>query len=93
MHYMNVLLWHCDQACKQVSNRYCARCIGFNRQYTLFIITLIGIVFSQDDYRVCLASGILQKGGKLPCPVDACGMFTSEVSDFKGQHVKVTVTL
>lgn len=40
---------------------------------------------------MCLASGILQKGGKLPCPVDASGMFTSDVPDFKGQHVKVTV--
>lgn len=40
---------------------------------------------------MCLASGILQKGGKLPCPVDASGMFTGDVPDFKGQHVKVTV--
>lgn len=39
---------------------------------------------------MCLASGILQKGSKLPCPVDASGMFTSDVPDFKGQHVKVT---
>ena len=38
---------------------------------------------------MCLASGILQKGGKLPCPVDASGKFTSEVSDFQGLHVKV----
>ncbi|KAJ7379527.1 Isoleucine--tRNA ligase, cytoplasmic [Desmophyllum pertusum] len=44
--------------------------------------------FGEDDYRVCLASGMLQKGGKLPCPVDASGMFTSEVTDFKGQYVK-----
>lgn len=40
---------------------------------------------------MCLAGGILQKGGKLPCPVDASGMFTSDVPDFKGQHVKVIV--
>ena len=38
---------------------------------------------------MCLASGVLEKGGKLPCPVDASGMFTSDVPDFKGQHVKV----
>ncbi|CAH3114650.1 unnamed protein product [Pocillopora meandrina] len=44
--------------------------------------------FGEDDYRVCLASGIVKKGGKLPCPVDASGKFTSEVSDFQGQHVK-----
>lgn len=48
------------------------------------------ILFFQDDYRVCLANGIIQKGGKLPCPVDASGVFTDEVSDFQGQHVKVT---
>ena len=40
---------------------------------------------------MCLASGILQKGGKLPCPVDASGIFTSDVPDFKGLHVKVTL--
>lgn len=45
----------------------------------------------QDDYRVCLTSGIVKKGGKLPCPVDASGKFTSEVSDFQGQHVKVQI--
>lgn len=48
-------------------------------------------VLFQDDYRVCLASGIVKKGGKLPCPVDASGKFTSEVSDFQGQHVKVQI--
>ncbi|XP_015766182.1 PREDICTED: isoleucine--tRNA ligase, cytoplasmic-like [Acropora digitifera] len=44
--------------------------------------------FGEDDYRVCLANGIIRKGGKLPCPVDASGVFTDEVSDFRGQHVK-----
>ena len=39
---------------------------------------------------MCLANGIVQKGGKLPCPVDESGLFTGEVTDFKGQHVKVT---
>lgn len=29
------------------------------------------------------------KGGKIPCPVDASGCFTDEVSDFKGLYVKV----
>ena len=38
---------------------------------------------------MCLANGIVQKGGKLPCPVDESGVFTGEVTDFKGQHVKV----
>ena len=51
---------------------------------------MIMFILFQDDYRVCMANSILQKGGKLPCPVDASGVFTDEVSDFKGQHVKVT---
>jgi isoleucyl-tRNA synthetase len=44
--------------------------------------------FGEDDYRVCLTNNILQKGEDLPCPVDANGYFTAEVSDFVGQHVK-----
>ena len=43
----------------------------------------------QDDYRVCIDNGIIRKGGKLPCPVDANGKFTDEVKDFATQHVKV----
>lgn len=43
----------------------------------------------QDDYRVSIANGIIKKGGKLPCPVDANGKFTAEVTDFTGQYVKV----
>lgn len=33
-------------------------------------------------------AGIIQKGGKLVCPVDDNGEFTEEVKDFAGQHVK-----
>ena len=44
--------------------------------------------FGEDDYRVCLANGIIGKGEELPCPVDANGRFTAEVPDFKGVHVK-----
>ena len=40
--------------------------------------------FGEDDYRVCLAHGIIQKGGFLPCPVDDAGMFTEDVTDFAG---------
>lgn len=58
---------------------------------TLLVVLNIFLnsIFVQDDYRVCLANGILQKGGKIPCPVDPSGKFTDDVSDFKGQHVKV----
>lgn len=44
--------------------------------------------FGEDDYRVCMANGIIKKGGELPCPVDASGIFTEVVSDFKNQYVK-----
>lgn len=44
--------------------------------------------FGEDDYRVCLANGVIQKGADIPCPVDASGMFTEVVTPVKGQHVK-----
>lgn len=44
--------------------------------------------FGEDDYRVCMAHGVIQKGGDLPCPVDSNGMFTDEVPPVKGLHVK-----
>jgi len=44
--------------------------------------------FGEDDYRVCLAHGVIKKGGELPCPVDGNGMFTDEVPPVKGIHVK-----
>ncbi|CAH1783925.1 unnamed protein product [Owenia fusiformis] len=44
--------------------------------------------FGEDDYRVCLAHGIITKDMEIICPVDASGRFTDEVADFKGQHVK-----
>ena len=38
---------------------------------------------------MCLHNGIFQKGSAVVCPVDASGQFTSEVTDFSGQYVKV----
>ncbi|KAG6497050.1 hypothetical protein ZIOFF_044936 [Zingiber officinale] len=43
--------------------------------------------FGEDDYRVCVASGII-KGVDLFVAVDADGCFTEEVSDFYGRYVK-----
>lgn len=55
------------------------------------MISTYSIIFlPQDDYRVCINSGIISKGGKLPCPVDASGRFTDDVTHFSGQHVKVS---
>jgi isoleucyl-tRNA synthetase len=41
--------------------------------------------FGEDDYRVCLAHGVIEKGEGLPCPVDLNGRFTEEVTDFTGK--------
>ena len=44
--------------------------------------------FGEDDFRVCLAHGVVGKGDSVPCPVNEDGCFTDPVSDFKGHHVK-----
>lgn len=41
--------------------------------------------FGEDDYRVCLAHNIIEKGEGIPCPVDLNGRFTEEVTDFAGR--------
>ncbi|CAM9142618.1 unnamed protein product [Choristocarpus tenellus] len=44
--------------------------------------------FGEDDYRVCLANNVIGKGEDVPCPVDSNGLFTKEVPEYAGQHVK-----
>lgn len=44
--------------------------------------------FGEDDFRVCLAHGVISRGDTVPCPVDDAGCFTEDVVDFKGRHVK-----
>eukprot|EP00755_Sulcionema_specki_P034018 Sspe_Gene.2322::Locus_767_Transcript_1_1_Confidence_1.000_Length_3836::g.2322::m.2322/K01870/IARS, ileS; isoleucyl-tRNA synthetase len=44
--------------------------------------------FGEDDYRVCIAAGVVKKDGKVPCPVDENGLFTDEVPNWKGVMVK-----
>lgn len=46
--------------------------------------------FGEDDYRVCLAHGVIEKKGSLLCPVavDVSGLFTMPIRDFVGIHVK-----
>lgn len=44
--------------------------------------------FGEDDYRVCLAHGVIKKGGDIPCPVDSNGMFTPNITPVAGVHVK-----
>lgn len=45
--------------------------------------------FGEDDLRACIKFGIVLKGESVVCPVDYSGRFTDEVTDFKGQYVKV----
>lgn len=44
--------------------------------------------FGEDDYRVCVANGIVEKGDSLVCPVDESGKYTSKVKDYEGKYVK-----
>lgn len=44
--------------------------------------------FGEEDYRVCLAAGIITRDQDMICPVDASGCFTAPVTDFMGQYVK-----
>ncbi|CAH0562644.1 unnamed protein product [Brassicogethes aeneus] len=44
--------------------------------------------FGEDDYRVCLANGVITKDQDPICPLDASGKFVAPVSDFLGQYVK-----
>ena len=44
--------------------------------------------FGEDDYRVVIANGIVELGGKVPCPIDLNGNFTHEVPDYEGRYVK-----
>jgi isoleucyl-tRNA synthetase len=44
--------------------------------------------FGEDDYRVCLAAGVIAKGEGVPCPVDESGCFMEPVVDFLGRGVK-----
>ncbi|CAG9820621.1 unnamed protein product [Phaedon cochleariae] len=44
--------------------------------------------FGEDDFRVCLAAGVITRDQESICPVDDSGRFTQPVKDFLGQHVK-----
>ena len=53
----------------------------------------VGIVhqspaFGEDDYQVAMKAGVITEKRLPPNPVDEKGIFTSEVRDFEGQHVK-----
>eukprot|EP01080_Neovahlkampfia_damariscottae_P009091 gene9091-1186_t len=43
--------------------------------------------FGEDDYKVCLAQGIIEKEN-VPCPIDENGRFTKKISEWTGLFVK-----
>lgn len=47
--------------------------------------------FGEDDHRIAISHGILQPDEMPPCPIDDKGHFTSQVFDFAGLHVKVSL--
>ncbi|XP_055546586.1 isoleucine--tRNA ligase, cytoplasmic [Wyeomyia smithii] len=44
--------------------------------------------FGEDDFRVCLANGVITRDQEIVCPVDPSGRFVDPVKDFEGQYVK-----
>ncbi len=59
----------------------------FHYLYLLFIY-FQAPGFGEDDYRVCMAAGVITKGTDVPCPVDSSGQFTSPITDFCGRYIK-----
>jgi isoleucyl-tRNA synthetase len=47
--------------------------------------------FGEDDHRIALAYEVIDADEMPPCPIDDAGRFTSDVPDFAGQYVKVTI--
>ncbi|UYV78874.1 IARS [Cordylochernes scorpioides] len=44
--------------------------------------------FGEDDYRVCLANGVITRDQTIVCPLDATGHFVDPVVDYKGMFIK-----
>jgi len=44
--------------------------------------------FGDDDHRIAIKAGYLTVDEMPPCPIDESGLFTAEVTDFQGLHVK-----
>jgi isoleucyl-tRNA synthetase len=47
--------------------------------------------FGEDDHRIAVAYEVINADELPPCPIDDVGKFTSEVPDFVGQYVKVSI--
>ncbi|VDK71772.1 unnamed protein product [Litomosoides sigmodontis] len=44
--------------------------------------------FGEIDFQTCLDNGVITRDMKPICPVDECGRFKNEITDFCGQYVK-----
>ncbi|WCJ30907.1 Isoleucine--tRNA ligase cytoplasmic [Euphorbia peplus] len=44
--------------------------------------------FGEDDFRVCLEHGIINKDQDLTVPIDSGGCFTSKIHNFQGRYIK-----
>lgn len=44
--------------------------------------------FGEDDFRICLANGIITRDQEPICPVDGSGKFVLPVTHFQGEYVK-----
>ncbi|KAJ3051018.1 isoleucine--tRNA ligase [Rhizophlyctis rosea] len=44
--------------------------------------------FGEDDFRVCVAQGIVTGEGDIPVPVDPFGRFEPNIKDYAGQYIK-----
>lgn len=44
--------------------------------------------FGDDDHRIAVAHGVVEKDEMPPCPIDERGFLTDEVPDFAGQYIK-----
>jgi isoleucyl-tRNA synthetase len=44
--------------------------------------------YGEDDYRVCIKHGVIQKGAEIPDPLDANARFLPVVTDFEGKYIK-----
>ncbi|POY75658.1 putative Isoleucine--tRNA ligase [Rhodotorula taiwanensis] len=44
--------------------------------------------FGDDDHRIAVAHGVVEKDEMPPCPIDERGFLTDEVPEFAGQYIK-----
>ena len=44
--------------------------------------------FGEDDFRVCMAHGVIVKGEDIPCPLDPSAKFTDQAGAYKGIYIK-----